>query len=229
MPENYSYPLTINAALPNDPNISATIIDAISSLNLSQMETENLSDFLFSTDFFDAPASTRYHLCCPHGLACHTLNVMHAIFPIAFQFGVNTERAVLAALLHDLCKCDFYEEFTTNFKDRDRSRFGKNRVYTDAQGDFVWSQKRAYKVNEAFHYGHGEKSALIATTFLNLDLTPFECQAIRYHMGDFVNNPETSQVYANNKLALALHMADLYASASLDLSAEECEKYNILL
>ena len=36
---------------------------------------EKLIDFLEKTDFFTAPASTRFHMSCEGGLLQHSLNV----------------------------------------------------------------------------------------------------------------------------------------------------------
>ena len=72
--------------------------------------------------------------------------------------------------------------------------------------------------------GHGAKSLFVASE-IGINLSAEETQAIYYHMGDFSAAPETSKVFSQNRLALLLHLADLYASSALDLSAEESKAY----
>ena len=38
---------------------------------------ENIIKYLENSDFFTAPASTRFHNSCEGGLAAHSLNVYH--------------------------------------------------------------------------------------------------------------------------------------------------------
>lgn len=212
---------------PTDDGLIETFHEYLCKTSVSQEEFENICDFLIETDFYGAPASTRYHLCCPHGLITHTLNVASAIENLIAEKELK-KSGILTALLHDFCKADFYKEYYTNFKYYNSDASNPRDLKEDAAGTFVWRQKRSYTVAESFLYGHGEKSVYIAQQHLSVSLTDREAQAIRYHMGDFFHNPETSQVYAKNKLALYLHMADLYAASWMDLSAEECEKYNTL-
>lgn len=213
---------------PHDKTLAQDFEDMMALADLKQTEFENLSDYIRSTDFLDAPASTRYHLCVPHGLVCHTLNGVEAALALNSMFLLETTSVVKVALLHDLCKVDFYKEYHKNVKrylsplDYESYASGE-----DKDGRFYWGKDRGYLVDEQFCYGHGEKSVLIAQS-LGINLTLLEAQAIRYHMGDFTKNPETSRVYSDNPLALLLHMADLYASSKLDMSAEACKNINIL-
>ncbi len=68
----------------------------------------------------------------------------------------------------------------------------------------------SYTVTDTHKFGHGESSVAIIEKFLGvLGLTTEERMAIRYHMGDFANERETSEVYNRYPLAAMLHMADL--------------------
>ena len=192
-------------------------------------EYESIQDFFAETDFYTAPASTRFHLSCPQGLITHTLNVVRAADEL-----IDDEKAYMAlpsswrtlrnklikcAVLHDICKVDTYKPTVFNFKeyvpDGDKS---------DAFGNFKWSQGIRYNYESNFDLGHGSKSIFLAEA-RGITLSKEEAQAIYYHMGDFHNMPETSKVFTENRLALLLHMADLYASSALDLSTEESQKY----
>lgn len=196
---------------------------------LTKEEYENLQDFFAETDFYTAPASTRFHLCCPQGLMTHTLNVIRAADAL-----IDDEKAYMSlpsiwqsirndlikcAILHDICKVDVYKAAPFNFKE-----YTPDGDKSDAFGKFKWSQGIRYNFEEDFSLGHGSKSVFLAES-LCINLSTEEAQAIYYHMGDFHNMPETSKVFSENHLAVLLHMADLYASSCLDLSAEESQKY----
>ena len=64
---------------------------------------ENLIDFLDRTDFYTAPASTKFHNAFEGGLAEHSLNVYKALKELTKgKWEEDTLRIV--GLLHDLCK-----------------------------------------------------------------------------------------------------------------------------
>ena len=83
--------------------------------------SEELLSYLERSDFFEAPASTRFHLACSGGLCIHSLNVYDRLLELTSNeanrnvcFGPDAkydqveESAAIAALLHDLCKVNFY-------------------------------------------------------------------------------------------------------------------------
>ena len=192
-------------------------------------EYENIQDFFAETDFYTAPASTRFHLSCPQGLMTHTLNVVKAAHALIYdEIAIDNQvtafhdmwvKLIKCAILHDICKVDSYKAAPFNFKE-----YAPDGDKSDAFGTFKWSQGIRYNYDVNFDLGHGSKSIFIAEAW-GITLSKEEAQAIYYHMGDFHNMPETSKVFAENRLALLLHMADLYASSALDLSAEESQKY----
>ena len=54
--------------------------------------SEKLLDWLDNkTDFFSAPASTRFHGACEGGLCMHSLNVYHALHDTFFTEGDSEE------------------------------------------------------------------------------------------------------------------------------------------
>ena len=76
---------------------------------------EDLISFLRKSDFYTAPASTRFHSCHEGGLLEHTLNVCECALnkldnPIWHESlkNVTTKNVLIAALLHDVCKTYFY-------------------------------------------------------------------------------------------------------------------------
>lgn len=79
-----------------------------------------LLEWLESTDFFEAPASTHYHGSYPGGLVEHSLNVYYELIGAGRVPGVPTaETYAVVALLHDICKADFYAKSTRNQKNSD--------------------------------------------------------------------------------------------------------------
>lgn len=154
-----------------------------------------------TTDFFTAPASTRYHGACPQGLVMHSLNVFEVMVEKHFETGVDSmESFALCALLHDLCKVQFYKEASRNVKN-------------EATGQ--WEKASYYVIEDAFPYGHGEKSVFLIERFLRLRID--EATAIRWHMGGFDDaakggNFSISVAYDKYPIAVKLHLADLEAT-----------------
>lgn len=165
---------------------------------------EEFLEWLSGTDFFTAPASTRFHLSEPGGLCQHSLNVygrmIQLVRAVCPDDAANMERtAGIVSLLHDVCKAGFYGTEMRNKKDES----GK------------WVQVPFYTVDDKFPYGHGEKSVFLIERFMRL--TTEEAVAIRWHMGGFDGavrggSYSAGAAYDKYPLALLLHMADMMAS-----------------
>ena len=164
---------------------------------------DKLLAYLESSDFFTAPASTRYHGAYFGGLLEHSLNVYDCLCDYLARprvkelYGLEfpEESVAIAALLHDLCKVDFYVESTRNVKE-----------------DGVWKTVPYYTIDDKLPYGHGEKSVYIISGFMRL--TREEAFAIRYHMG-FSGEENVNTVgsaFSKFPLAVALFTADMEAS-----------------
>lgn len=161
---------------------------------------DKLLDWLDTTDFFRAPASSRFHCACEGGLVQHSLNVYHVLVDHFYTEGENLESYTICALLHDLCKANFYKVSTRNVKN-------------DATGQ--WEKVPFYQVEDAFPYGHGEKSVFLIERFMKLRTA--EAVAIRWHMGGFDEAARggsfaISAAYDTYPLAVKLHIADLEAT-----------------
>ena len=79
---------------------------------VSREGSEPFLKWLEGTDFFTAPASTRYHCACPSGLVMHSLSVYGVMMEKHFTEGEDSrESFALCALLHDLCKAQYYNSF----------------------------------------------------------------------------------------------------------------------
>ena len=80
--------------------------------------SERLLDYLLKSDFFTAPASTRFHGTYAGGLVEHSLNVFDCLSDYlqrervkeVYQLSCDMETVAIVALLHDVCKIDCYKE-----------------------------------------------------------------------------------------------------------------------
>lgn len=148
------------------------------------------------SDFFTAPASTRYHGAHEGGLCEHSLNVLNQLS------WDNAETRVIVALLHDLCKTNFYTVQMRNVKENG-----------------AWVQKPYYTVDDKLPYGHGEKSVFMIERFMRL--TTEEAMAIRWHMGDYSQQGQ-SAAFEKYPLALLLHQADERATYLDEVRSDVC-------
>lgn len=179
--------------------------------NITRPGADKLLAWLETTDFFTAPASTRFHLSRPGGLVDHSVHVYERLdnlvtdeegYPgstFGEDFTISDETIAICGLLHDICKANFY---TVEMRNR------KNE-----QGQ--WEKYPFYVVNDQLPYGHGEKSVYIISGFMKL--TREEAMAIRWHMGFSDNDFKAGGFSVGNAfekfpLALLTHMADLQAT-----------------
>lgn len=166
-------------------------------------------DYLCSnkSDFFTAPASTRFHGSYPEGLVEHSINVYHCLKDylsrnrVKDMYGMDydDETIALVALLHDVCKINVYKTSYRNKK---------------VNGE--WQQVPYYEFEDEMPYGHGEKSVYMISPFMKL--TREEAFAIRYHMGFSNEDPARNVGYTfeHFPLAFALSTADMEATYFVD-------------
>lgn len=129
--------------------------------------TNVLIGYLEDSDFFEAPASTRFRGCYKGGLAKHSLGVYELLrdFVVAEELDlskannsgqkplpIEPNNIIIAALLHDVCKI----------------------------GAYIGTEK-PYKWNKAQPKGHALLS--IERIKKHIELTELEEMMIRYHMG----------------------------------------------
>lgn len=157
--------------------------------------------WLKGTDFFTAPASTKFHCACKEGLLMHSINVYKVFMEKHFDSSTdNMESVAICTLLHDVCKSHFYKISTRN---------SKNEI-TGA-----WEKVPFYTVEDVFPYGHGEKSVFLIERFMRLKTG--EAMAIRWHMGGFDDSAKSggfslSLAFDKFPMTVKLHMADLEAT-----------------
>ena len=157
---------------------------------------ENLLAFLEKTDFYAAPASTKYHGAYKGGLLEHSMNVYEILKEKIKneKLDVKEDTIIISALLHDICKLNFYKVDYRNAKNE--------------KGE--WEKVPYYTIDDTIPYGHGEKSVMMISEYIKL--TNEEKYAIRWHMG-FTEPKELygtiGQAYKKYPLALLLFEADL--------------------
>ena len=161
---------------------------------------ENLLNFLEKTDFYTAPASTKYHNAFEGGLLRHSLNVYEALKELTNgKWEESTIRIV--GLLHDICKINMYKVDYRNKKDETGQ----------------WIKEPFYTTDDIMPLGHGEKSIMLISEFIKLSKE--ELYAIRWHMGGYEpkeNYAYISKAYEKYPLAVYTHMVDLMATYILE-------------
>lgn len=176
---------------------------------------DKLLAYIRKSDFYSAPASTRFHSCHDGGLLEHSLNVYYCLIakknndtwsPILND--IEDESLILMALLHDLCKTYMY---VPEFKNK--KVYSDTGTKCDEGGRFDWQAVKGYTVDDKIPFGHGEKSVMMIEEFIKLK--PVERYAIRWHMA-FTEPKEywNTMTAALKKypVILALHQADLEAT-----------------
>ena len=152
---------------------------------------ENVLNELDRLGFFEAPASTKFHLAEKGGLLRHSLNVYdQARLLRQVECRVRPDLAerlpedgvAVASLLHDVCKADVYREEL------------KHRKVGGRWEDYVGY---AYD-SSSFPLGHGEKSVIRLLRW-GLEMTDDEMIAIRWHMHawDLADSPEARGSYGS--------------------------------
>ena len=153
------------------------------------------------TDFFTAPASTKYHGSYKGGLLDHSLEVYAEFLKIApvFNYDLSNnilkESATIVTLFHDVCKVNTYEESVRNVKNPESG---------------IWESVPCYiySPNADPYCAHGASSVFHITQPMDLDF--LESMAIYHHMGmwDAGKYDNVGKAYETNKLAWLLHVAD---------------------
>ncbi len=178
--------------------------------NIKRDGADKLLDFLENkSDFFTAPASTRYHNAFEGGLLRHSLNVYDCMCDYMerprikeqYKLTASSETIAIVALLHDICKVNFYRVSYRNAKNEQTGQ---------------WEKVPYYEINDTLPYGHGEKSVYMVSGFMRLSRE--EAMAIRWHMGfsGIEDKNSIGKALEMFPLAFALSVADMEASYFLE-------------
>lgn len=179
------------------------------------------------SDFYTAPASTKYHLSCEGGLLQHSLNVYDCLIakkesPVWKDIiaAIPEESLIIISLLHDICKTNFYVKTMRNQKTYEPEKVaaaGFRQVKHDDLGDFVWETVPGYDIDDKLPLGHGEKSVFMINWYMKLTMP--EIFAIRWHMGfsgEQSQYKELGTAMEKVPIVLALYEADLEASKLME-------------
>ncbi len=173
--------------------------------NITRPGSEKLLEWLEKSDFFYAPASSRFHSAHIGGLCEHSVKTYYRFlqnlqmeYEDEMEDKISMESIAVIALLHDVCKVNCYKEEYKNVK---------------VNGE--WVQRPFYAVEDNLPYGHGEKSVYIVSGFMRL--TREEAMAINWHMGGFDQRVKggsyaLSDVFYSYPTALMFHIADVQAT-----------------
>lgn len=189
---------------------------------------DKLLEYIQGSDFYRAPASTKYHLACPGGLLQHSLNVLDALRGLLQWNSIEShweyhtackivdtipdDSVIMMALLHDICKTHFYSTSTRNQKNEKTGQ---------------WEKVPFYTVNDMMPLGHGTKSAMIVKQYTTL--TSQEMYAIWHHMGfngNYENDTAVGKSIEMYPAVLALQTADMMASKFMEGEKENRELFS---
>lgn len=187
-----------------------------------EFDKEKLIDWLENkSDFFTAPASTKYHCGYEGGLCEHSLNVYYALRNLNYsympeltstpeeikegkpRYKYDEDTLKIVGLLHDISKANYYETYTRNVKDKDGN----------------WQQVQDYKIKEnRFIYGSDEQNTeFMVSAFI--PLTVDERVALLHKSGGkaFDSTQENiPTIFAKYQLAALLHCADMLSCYILE-------------
>lgn len=165
-------------------------------MSIERDGANELLEWLDETDFYTAPASTRFHGSYEGGLCEHSVNVWEELTRLLKAYPeikVSLETATIVSLLHDVCKIGCYKQELRNKK---------------VNG--VWVQQPSYVFQEDFCFGgHGSKSVYLIQKYM--PLSEEEAVAINCHMGSWDRTPSdygVGSAYEKYPLAWLLHVAD---------------------
>ena len=173
--------------------------------NIKREGCLELLDWLKKTDFFTAPASTKFHSAQPGGLCLHSINTYKRFRQnLVNEYGdklkdvASEETIAIIALLHDICKTDCYKV-----------------EYRNVKVDNEWTKQPYYSYVDQLPYGHGEKSVYMISGFMKL--TREEAMAINWHMGGFDarvlgGSYGLSTAFYQYPLAVIFHISDIEAT-----------------
>ncbi|NLL56254.1 MAG: hydrolase [Clostridiales bacterium] len=176
--------------------------------NITREGSKELLNYIESSDFFTAPASTRFHSAFEGGLCEHSVKAYYRFMQLLEneyegdfeeKLNISYESVAIIALLHDICKVGFYKMEFRNVK----NEYGE------------WDKKPYYTIDDSLPYGHGEKSVYMISGFMRLKRE--EAMAINWHMGGFDTRVlggsyGLSDAFYKYPVALLFHIADVQAT-----------------
>lgn len=179
-----------------------TFLETMKLKDGSPIVSVDLMDWLIANDFFEKPAAIKHHGNHSGGLFEHSLAVTEYLLYLTERLNLewqNPRSPYVIGMFHDICKID---DYIVN------SSAEENKA--DPLGlTWIWNNDRIIS-------GHGDKSAMLLSQFINL--TEEELMCIRFHMGAYETEGWDAYDKAIRKYPNVLwtHTADMFASKVLN-------------
>lgn len=160
-------------------------------MNFENIGLKDFGNYLKTTDFFTAPASTKYHGAREGGLWRHSQTVADLLVKWTIALGIEWQSftsPMLIGLCHDVCKIGLYEKTEDGYKHKPNRDLDK----------------------------HGSLSVEILESY-GVHLTDEERYCIHYHMGEYTKDGQLTYSEALQRCPnlIWVHTADMYASQIL--------------
>lgn len=206
-------PIQQNGAVVHEA-IKPVLTEMIDYIIKDPAESAALKDWMDKTDFWTAPASTKFHGNFKGGLSLHTLMVIRQALvfakpvlenffdcPTGEKYFITAKDIFVSALVHDFCKTGFYGVEYRNTK--------------DVTGN--WVKQPFYKTkSENRNLGHGNESVLMLLEIMpSMIKNRMVLEAVSRHMGFSDLAESESYNYSNflqNPLVILLQLADQTAA-----------------
>ena len=108
--------LVLNSSLARGLRYKEMVLEDLGEINRPGIG--KLLEYLETSDFFTAPASTKFHRAYGGGLCEHSSNVEDLFAKRNGAMGkpINDESVVICGYLHDACKIGYYEKAGNSYK-----------------------------------------------------------------------------------------------------------------
>lgn len=183
-------------------------------------DVDGLVKYLESINFFNAPASLKYHCSFPGGLCLHSINVYNTLKQLAETYspGVYSEaNLIIVGLLHDVIRADLFEENV--ICEKVYSNYGKkketvvNPLTNEEETKFFdWETSLGYKTKDAdsrMTFGsRGFATYYIISGFIPLTQEETITLVNQYNAFDNSNSADISTILSKYNLSVYLHAAD---------------------
>ena len=154
---------------------------------------ENLLNFLEKSDFYTAPASTRFHGNYEGGLLEHSMKVYEIFKEKIKASGLSTpeDTVIIAPLLHDICKTNYYKVDYRNAK----NALGTQKQVTEMTNDMLKKNSELLKQGTIQIAEESEKAIVDVETLqkTNKDIIETLDKVLEIHENGKVKRQEAEQ------------------------------------
>ena len=105
-----------------------------------------LENKLVNSDFFDAPATTKYAYSYSGGLCQYCLDFYYNLCNLnkVLHLNLNEDSIKIVGLFNNIYKINYYKESSINVKE-----YREDGTKHDNLGNFEWVAERCFKIKEA--------------------------------------------------------------------------------